>query len=67
MRVIRTRCLKCGSVFEPSQKRISYCITCFADEAYLKPVMSQADQDMAQASGAASDRGESAPEAPPSA
>ena len=36
MRVVQSRCLKCGSVFAAAKKRISYCTTCFADETYLK-------------------------------
>ena len=43
MRVSQSRCLKCGSVFVQSPRRISYCTCCFADETYLKPVIVAAE------------------------
>lgn len=42
MRVVQSRCMKCGTVFAAPRKRVSYCTCCFADETYLKPVEADA-------------------------
>lgn len=42
MRAIQTRCLKCGTVFTSTGSRVLHCTCCYADENYLKPVMTDA-------------------------
>jgi uncharacterized OB-fold protein len=63
MHAIQTRCLKCGSVFSSSRPRVTYCQCCFADECYLKPVLTAGEGEEAQP--ASSERAE--PAAPPPA
>jgi predicted nucleic acid-binding Zn-ribbon protein len=41
MRAIQTRCLKCGTVFASTGNRVLHCTCCYADENYLKPVITE--------------------------
>lgn len=39
MHAIQTRCLKCGTVFASTAGRVLHCSCCYADENYLKAVI----------------------------
>lgn len=43
MRAIQTRCMKCGTVFTSTLDRVLHCTCCYADESYLKRVLTNAD------------------------